>query len=210
MRPDERSSTVYRLLAQLRKAEPAYLRKVTSFLFELWALQEASNLVSVHLLRTDGIQVVHDGKRVFYMHIDRRSWALLLLRSSDLLAKQSEALSRLRHPTPGSHDFQYRLSEAGEFETLLRFLRKLRKARYPALDAKRSRLIPAAVQEIAWERFERHGGKCENPTCAHQEAGAQQLVWHIDHTLPFKRGGSSIDPNNLRVLCAKCNLTKSE
>lgn len=33
--------------------------------------------------------------------------------------------------------------------------------------------------------------------------------FHIDHVVPWSRGGTH-DPDNLRVACAKCNLSKSD
>jgi 5-methylcytosine-specific restriction endonuclease McrA len=33
---------------------------------------------------------------------------------------------------------------------------------------------------------------------------------HFDHDLPFLRGGTSLLVNNVRLLCAKCNLRKSD
>lgn len=209
MKPKERLSIVHRVLAQLQKAEPDYLHTVASFLFNLWGLQETNNLISVRVLRTDGIQVNHAEDRVFYMHVDRSSWALLLLRSNDLLAKQPKLLCRFSEQTTGSHDLQYRISDAREFGVIIRFLKSLRKERFEAHDKQHSRLIPAEVQELVWERFERNGRICENPRCPNRGRSYNQFAWHLDHTLPFSRGGSSVVPNNLRVLCAPCNLRKS-
>lgn len=51
--------------------------------------------------------------------------------------------------------------------------------------------------------FRRDGFKCRN--CG-TEPGVEQL--HIDHILPVSAGGSD-DYANLQVLCAPCNLAKS-
>src|ERR1035438_8949373 len=115
MEPKQRLSIVHRVLAQLQRAEPDYLRTVVSFLFNLWSLQEINSLISVRVLKTDGIQVNHAGHRVFYMHVDRKSWALLMLRANDLLAKQPKLLGRFRKQTLGPHDLQYQISDALEF-----------------------------------------------------------------------------------------------
>jgi hypothetical protein len=33
---------------------------------------------------------------------------------------------------------------------------------------------------------------------------------HFDHDIPFSKGGSSLTAANVRLLCAKCNLQKSD
>src|SRR3989339_628268 len=33
---------------------------------------------------------------------------------------------------------------------------------------------------------------------------------HFDHDLPFSKGGTSLTAKNIRLLCAKCNLSKSD
>jgi hypothetical protein len=33
---------------------------------------------------------------------------------------------------------------------------------------------------------------------------------HFDHDIPFSKGGSSLTGANVRLLCAKCNLQKSD
>ena len=32
---------------------------------------------------------------------------------------------------------------------------------------------------------------------------------HYDHDLPFSKGGTSLTADNVRILCMKCNLNKS-
>ncbi len=62
----------------------------------------------------------------------------------------------------------------------------------------RSRVIPTAVKKLVWERDH---GKCV--LC-----GAKDEL-HFDHIIPFSKGGTSITPDNVRILCARHNLSKS-
>jgi hypothetical protein len=61
-----------------------------------------------------------------------------------------------------------------------------------------SRRIPTAVKRIVWER--------DKAKCA--ECGSTQDL-HFDHILPYSRGGTSTNPENIQLLCQKHNLTKS-
>ena len=61
-----------------------------------------------------------------------------------------------------------------------------------------SRQIPSHVKV---EVFKRDKGRCV--TC-----GAQDQL-HFDHDLPFSKGGTSILAENVRILCARHNLSKS-
>ncbi len=62
-----------------------------------------------------------------------------------------------------------------------------------------TRLIPSQVKREVWKRDQ---GKCVlcNDT--------KNL--HFDHDLPFSRGGTSLSVNNVRLLCMKHNLQKSD
>lgn len=62
----------------------------------------------------------------------------------------------------------------------------------------RTRLIPTKVKKVVWQR---DGGKCV--LCGSSEN------LHFDHDLPFSKGGTSVDPKNVKILCAKHNLSKS-
>lgn len=63
----------------------------------------------------------------------------------------------------------------------------------------RSRVIPTEVKRIVWERDQ---GKCV--VC-----GAKDEL-HFDHDLPYSKGGASITPENVKILCARHNLAKSD
>lgn len=62
-----------------------------------------------------------------------------------------------------------------------------------------NRLIPTAVKVEVWRR---DGGRCV------QCSSTKNL--HFDHDIPFSKGGSSLTAANVRLLCAKHNLQKSD
>lgn len=61
------------------------------------------------------------------------------------------------------------------------------------------RLIPTEIKVQVWKRDH---GRCV--LC-----GSDQNL-HYDHEIPFSKGGSSIVAENVRLLCAKHNLSKSD
>lgn len=61
-----------------------------------------------------------------------------------------------------------------------------------------SRIIPTEVKKEVWKR---DGGKCV--ICGNTEN------LHFDHDLPFSKGGTSLTAKNIRLLCMKHNLEKS-
>lgn len=64
--------------------------------------------------------------------------------------------------------------------------------------AQRSRIIPTHIKLDVWAR---DGGKCV--TC-----GATDEL-HFDHILPYSKGGTSLKVENVQLLCARHNLSKS-
>jgi hypothetical protein len=65
-------------------------------------------------------------------------------------------------------------------------------------EAKRSRIIPSHIKLEVWKR---DGGKCV-------ECGATDEL-HFDHILPYSKGGTSLKAENVQLLCARHNLSKS-
>jgi diadenosine tetraphosphate (Ap4A) HIT family hydrolase len=62
-----------------------------------------------------------------------------------------------------------------------------------------TRLIPSQVKQ---EVFKRDKGECV-------ECGSKDNL-HFDHVIPFSKGGSSLTPVNIQLLCARHNLEKSD
>lgn len=63
--------------------------------------------------------------------------------------------------------------------------------------AEHRRIIPGWVKQ---EVFKRDGGRCV-------KCGANDNL-HFDHDLPYSKGGASIMPANVSILCARHNLEK--
>lgn len=64
---------------------------------------------------------------------------------------------------------------------------------------KHQRMIPSQVKQSVWKRDQ---GKCV--LCGDQKN------LHFDHEIPYSKGGSSLVAENVRLLCAKHNLAKSD
>jgi hypothetical protein len=61
-----------------------------------------------------------------------------------------------------------------------------------------TRLIPTHVKIEVWKRDKGECVKC----------GSKENL-HFDHDLPFSKGGTSLTAMNVKILCMKCNLHKS-
>jgi len=85
--------------------------------------------------------------------------------------------------------FRYilRISDRDELNTVI------------STDIAHTRLIPSDVKREVWKRDQ---GKCVM-------CGDFKNL-HFDHDLPFSRGGTSLSSKNVRLLCMKHNLQKSD
>lgn len=62
-----------------------------------------------------------------------------------------------------------------------------------------SRIVPSAVKLEVWQRDKGQWVIC----------GATDQL-HFDHDLPYSKGGTSLTAKNIRLLCARRNLAKSD
>jgi hypothetical protein len=95
-----------------------------------------------------------------------------------------------QEPADGRQVFKFKLVAVEGDEDFSRPVRK---------DMPHRRIIPTAVKLEVWQR---DGGKCV-------ECGATDNL-HFDHILPFAKGGTSITPENVQLLCARHNLEKRD
>ena len=69
----------------------------------------------------------------------------------------------------------------------------------PSIHMEHTRLIPSEIKREVWKRDQ---GECV--ICGDKKN------LHFDHDLPFSRGGTSLSAKNVRLLCMKHNLQKSD
>ena len=210
----KRRSDTFRVLAQLNKPEPILLRKLVDFLEKLWEIGEKNDLLVIDIKTDDGLWVYHDRKIVFYMHLNRKRWTLLMLNEDFKMYKPHKEQSFLNHCTSKKRTFKqhWRLQEKSEFDAIIEFVKSLDKGkRNIESKSRRSRRMPVEIQKIVIERFEKNGGMCENPHCPIpiEVQKKDGFVFHIDHILPFSKKGTSKSVDNLQILCAYCNLKKN-
>jgi len=79
------------------------------------------------------------------------------------------------------------------------FLRPIRASNSTEPVLKQTRIIPTSVKVEVWKRDQ---GRCV--LC-----GSDKNL-HFDHDVPYSKGGSSLTAKNVRLLCAKHNLAKSD
>ena len=84
------------------------------------------------------------------------------------------------------------------FRYILKLSNRVENFNSEDLKLSHTRLIPSQVKKDVWKRDQ---GKCV--LCGQSEN------LHFDHDLPFSKGGTSLLVNNVKLLCAKCNLRKS-
>jgi len=85
------------------------------------------------------------------------------------------------------------------FKYILKLSDKVENFKIEDLKLSHTRLISSQVKKDVWKRDQ---GKCV--ICGDNKN------LHFDHDLPFSRGGTSLLVNNVRLLCARCNLRKSD
>ena len=85
------------------------------------------------------------------------------------------------------------------FKFRLELAEDLDVAAAPSNTLPHTRMIPSAVKLEVWKRDQ---GRCV--ICGETDN------LHFDHDVPYSKGGSSLTAKNIRLLCARHNLTKSD
>lgn len=69
------------------------------------------------------------------------------------------------------------------------------------IELSKNRIIPSEVKKEVYKRDE---GRCVFSDCG------ETTNLHFDHELPFSKGGTSLTAKNVRLLCMRHNLQKSD
>jgi hypothetical protein len=85
------------------------------------------------------------------------------------------------------------------YRYILNLSDKVRSTEAAPVRIEHTRLIPSEVKREVWKRDKGKCVKCGDTTNL-----------HFDHDLPFSKGGTSLSARNVRLLCMKHNLQKSD
>ena len=97
------------------------------------------------------------------------------------------------------HRLQRYLPVTAISQELVRFdTQKLQNPEISGVEYQQGTLYGYELREYMLEKWHRRCGYC----------GAQNTRLEVDHIVPRSKGGSN-DPDNLQVLCARCNRGKS-
>ncbi|HEY1661697.1 MAG TPA: HNH endonuclease signature motif containing protein [Verrucomicrobiae bacterium] len=124
----------------------------------------------------------------------------------DLLSSKYVSLIKAVHPVllPLIDQFTTSL-DSGERRAVVAKRGRLPFTLPNVYDRKRVREYTRSIP-LTWRVIilERHGYRCADPKC---RANLQKVQHHIDHIIPFSKGGTTT-LENLQALCAPCNLAK--
>lgn len=195
----KRTDNTHRLLYYLQErttSKHADWRNATLRLFyQLYELRRDNPGIFLWVRAVDGVTVHLGTQQIVDFQFAQRHMLINAGLRSPLLSLGDRLFGKAALHE-GSGVRQWKIQTIAEIDRLLGVLRRLPKEDVAA--ASQSRSIPQRVREIVWER---DGGKCK------QCRSATNI--HFDHIIPFAKGGSSTDPKNIRLLCAKHNLEQS-
>ncbi len=173
---------------------PDWRNTTIYFLYTLFELMNKNPGLNIFVHRDDGLNIYSVAKPIAYLHFRQRHF-LIHARPDYLLWKNGNDIFYRLHQ--GSWPRMWKVTSRDEVYSFLAFLGNLPIQNLPQT-SEATRTIPVWVQEFV---FERDGGCCVS-------CGSKSDLC-FDHILPFSKGGSSEHPNNIQLLCSKCNSEKS-
>jgi hypothetical protein len=190
-------SVLWYLKYNTSEKDPQWREIIINFLYNLFDIANRNYGISIIIHNVDGITINYNDVRVCYMHI-RQKHLLLHFGRNDYPPIYRQLIKKFSKPHKGSWYKQFHIdkSNSNEIHLILKFLTNLRIIKFATYY--RSRTIPSWVKRKVYERDKGRCCKCQS-----------DHDLHYDHDFPFSKGGSSKDPNNIRLLCSKCNLKKS-
>ena len=98
-------------------------------------------------------------------------------------------------------DYSYHYSELKDFFDLAIKLKAQRQTRQNEIKEERSKM----TNSLRYDILKRDNFRCQ--ICGSSAQDGVKL--HVDHIIPVSKGGKTIK-SNLRTLCERCNLGKSD
>lgn len=176
------------------KKYPKWRNTMITFLYKLFDLANKNYGLDVEIKQIDGIDIYYDDKFICFIQI-RQRFLRLFINEESLILDHPLTKKFPEHYSTERHNRIYRISSEENLTQILDYLKTLPIIR--PKDYYKSRTIPARVQAMVWDRDKGHCVRC---------GSTENLCF--DHIIPFSKGGTSKDPKNIQILCAKCNLEK--
>jgi|GEM_PF-5407159 len=173
---------------------PEWRDQTIRFFFILFEMMEKNPGLNVHIKKDDGCYLFHGSNPVAYIHFRQRHFLIHAKKGYTLWNSGDKLFSERQK---GSWPRMWKLEDPKTLDRFIQYLERL-KTLDPSKSDKHTRTIPKWVQEFVHER---DGGRC---VCC----GASKSIC-LDHIYPFSLGGASDHPNNIQLLCSKCNGEKS-
>jgi len=170
-------------------------RSITiEFLYRLFQIMEMNPGINLIFLKSVGLSINYKNQGVLYMRFNKRYFTVYLS-PGDKLYKICEDIFTSEFNS--DWDYAYRVSTVEEVNRLINYLESLEVP--PMVDSKGDRIIPTWIKEFVLERDSYRCVSCKSKDDL-----------HFDHIIPYSKGGTSHNPNNIQLLCQKCNLQKSD
>lgn len=173
---------------------PEWRNVTINFFYDLFEIMNRNTSLNLLFHRADGLNIYSGSTIIAYIHFRQQHF---LIHAKNDYAIWDEGSTLFRTPCKGSFPRMWKATTAEEITNFLEYISKLPQLSTVANDQS-SRTIPVWVQEFV---FERDGQKCV-------ACGSKSKLC-FDHILPFSKGGGSDHPNNIQLLCSKCNSEKS-
>lgn len=174
---------------------PEWRDNTIDFLFQLFELMNDNPGLNVLIKRDDGLYIYLGSDPIAYLHFYQRHF-LIHSKSDYLIWNIGDKIFKTSHN--GSWPRMWKVNSREEVTDFLSYLGEL-PTKSLSEDNKASRTIPVWVQEFVFERDAGHCVSC-----------GSKINLCFDHILPFSKGGGSKHPNNIQLLCSKCNSEKSD
>ncbi|MDP7196469.1 MAG: HNH endonuclease signature motif containing protein [SAR202 cluster bacterium] len=170
-------------------------RSITiNFLYRLFQIIESNPGINLSFLKSVGLCINYKDQMVVYLRFNKK-FITAYINPEYTLYKICEGI--FKSPFDSDWGYAYRVSTIEEIDNFINYLNGLSVP--PLVEGKNHRSIPSWIKNLVHER---DAGKCLN-------CGSKTDL-HYDHILPFSKGGTSHNPDNIQLLCQKCNLRKSD
>lgn len=173
---------------------PEWRDATIEFLWDLYEIRDRNPAIAIVVHKEDGVVVYHDSTPLGYFHFRQRH-ILVHAAPGYLLCSKRNCPFSTRHN--GSWPLMWRCKERDELKSFARIVNGLPVKMPMLINGAATRYIPQEVREFVLERDRGCCSVCKAKTNL-----------HFDHVLPFSRGGDSLDPKNIQILCRAHNLQK--